>query len=106
MGQRSGAGFPATATLVTEGKWLSHDVNGTLTFELLSATLDRITVNPERCGGRPCIRNMRIRVSDVIDLIANGLTVKEVLEEMPDLENEDIRQALSYASARISHSAL
>jgi len=92
--------------LVTEGKWLSHDVSGTLTFELMSATLDRITVNPEQCGGRPCIRNMRIRVSDVIDLIANGLTVKEVLEEMPDLENEDIRQALSYASARISHPVL
>lgn len=72
----------------------------------MSATLDRITVNPEQCGGRPCIRNMRIRVSDVIDLIANGLTVKEVLDEMPDLENEDIRQALSYASARISHPVL
>jgi len=92
--------------LVTEGKRLSHDVSGTLTFELMSTTLDRITVNPEQCGGRPCIRNMRIRVSDVIDLIANGLTVKEVLEEMPDLENEDIRQALSYASARISHPVL
>jgi uncharacterized protein (DUF433 family) len=81
-------------------------IKWTLTFELMPATLDRITVNPEQCGGRPCIRNMRIRVSDVIDLIANGLTVKEVLEEMPDLENEDVRQALSYASARISHPVL
>lgn len=72
----------------------------------MSKTLDRITVNPEQCGGRPCIRNMRIRVSDVIDLIANGLTVKEVLEEMPDLENEDILQALAFASSRISHPVL
>ena len=46
----------------------------------------RITVDPEHCGGRPCIRGMRIRVSDVLDLLANGLTLEEVLEELPDLE--------------------
>ena len=45
---------------------------------------DRITVDPEQCGGRPCIRGMRIRVVDVLDLLANGLDVPEVLEELPD----------------------
>ena len=46
----------------------------------------RITVDPEQCGGRPCVRGMRIRVSDVLDLLANGLTPEQVLEELPDLE--------------------
>lgn len=51
---------------------------------------DRITVNPAQCGGRPCIRGMRIRVTDVLDLLAHGLSPAEVLDEMPDLEREDI----------------
>jgi uncharacterized protein (DUF433 family) len=46
---------------------------------------ERITVDPEQCGGRPCIRGMRIRVTDVLDLLANGLTAAQVLEELPDL---------------------
>ncbi len=50
----------------------------------------RITVDPEQCGGRPCIRGMRIRVVDVLDLLANGLSVQEVLEELPDLNEEDV----------------
>jgi uncharacterized protein (DUF433 family) len=65
--------------------------------------LDRITINPEQCGGRPCIRRMRIRVIDVLDLLAAGLTVEQVLEEMPDLEVEDIRACLQYARDRIDH---
>ena len=48
--------------------------------------MDRITVNPEQCGGRPCIRGMRIRVIDVLDLFAAGLSAEEILKEMPDLE--------------------
>ena len=63
----------------------------------------RITVDPEQCGGRPCIRSMRIRVSDVLDLLANGLTVEQVLEELPDLEAEDIRACLRFASHRLDH---
>jgi uncharacterized protein (DUF433 family) len=47
---------------------------------------ERITVNPEQCGGRPCIRGMRIRVVDVLDLFAEGLSAAEILREMPDLE--------------------
>jgi len=64
---------------------------------------DRITVNPEQCGGRPCIRGMRIRVSDILDLLASGLSRKEVLKELPDLEPEDIGAALKYASSKLNH---
>ena len=58
----------------------------------------RITVNPDQCGGRPCIR-----VIDVLDLLASGLTQDQVLEELPDLEKEDIEAALKYASSKINH---
>jgi uncharacterized protein (DUF433 family) len=69
-------------------------------------TFTRITFNPKQCGGRPCIRGMRIRVSDVLDLFASGLTAVEILEEMPDLEAEDLRAALTYASRAIDHPRL
>ena len=64
---------------------------------------ERITVDPEQCGGRPCIRSMRIRVSDVLDLLANGLTPEQILGELPDLEIEDIRACLRFASHRFDH---
>lgn len=64
---------------------------------------DRITVDSEQCGGRPCIRGMRIRVTDVLDLLANGLTPAQVLEELPDLEPEDIAACLRFASRRLDH---
>ena len=68
--------------------------------------LDRITVNPKQCGGRPCIRGMRIRVIDVLDFFASGLNTSQILEEMPDLEMEDLRACLSYAKRRIDHPLL
>ncbi len=61
----------------------------------------RITINPEQCGGRPCIRGMRIRVIDVLDLLAAGLTQDEIIEELPDLEPDDIRAALNFAIAHL-----
>ena len=64
---------------------------------------ERITVDPEQCGGRPCIRGMRIRVTDVLDLLANGLTAAQVLEELPDLAPEDIYACLRFASQRLNH---
>lgn len=67
---------------------------------------ERITVNPQQCGGRPCVRGMRIRVSDVLDLLASGLSREEALEEMPDLEPEDIEACLRYASRRLDHPTL
>jgi uncharacterized protein (DUF433 family) len=67
---------------------------------------ERITVNPRQCGGRPCIRGMRIRVTDILDLFAAGLTAEQILEEMPDLEPEDLQSALQYASRRLNHPVL
>ena len=63
----------------------------------------RITLNPEKCGGRPCIRGLRIRVTDILDLLATGLSHDEILEELPDLEKEDIQAALKYASHKLDH---
>ena len=63
----------------------------------------RITINPDQCGGRPCIRGLRIRVIDILDLMAAGLTSSEIIEELPDLENEDILAALKYASQKLNH---
>jgi len=68
--------------------------------------MNRITIDPEQCGGRPCIRGMRIRVVDVLDLLGNGLTPLQVLEELPDLEMEDIRACLQYASRKLNHPVL
>lgn len=59
---------------------------------------DRITFNPQVMGGRACIRGMRIPVSLVVNLVANGMTPEEILSEYPSLEPEDIRQALQYAA--------
>jgi uncharacterized protein (DUF433 family) len=64
---------------------------------------ERITVNANQCGGRPCIRRMRIRVTDVLDLLANGLTPQQVLKELPDLEAEDIQTCLKFARGRVNH---
>ena len=61
----------------------------------------RITVDPEKCGGRPCIRGMRIRVSDILNRLADGLTPERILQELPDLEAEDIRACLRFASRRL-----
>jgi uncharacterized protein (DUF433 family) len=60
---------------------------------------DRITFNPNLMGGRACIRGMRITVSLVVNLVANGMSTAEIVREYPDLDPEDVRQALSYASA-------
>ena len=72
----------------------------------MSDLLKRITVNPKQCGGRPCIRGMRIRVSDVLDLLAAGLSFEQILEEMPDLEMDDVKAALAYASRKLNHPVL
>ena len=68
--------------------------------------LKRITVNSKQCGGRPCIRGMRIRVSDVLDLFAAGLTAEKILDELPDLEPDDVKACMVYARRRIDHPVL
>jgi uncharacterized protein (DUF433 family)/predicted nuclease of predicted toxin-antitoxin system len=69
----------------------------------MSAILDGITLDPEQCGGRPCVRGLRIRVSDVLELLAAGETHEEILVEYPYLEAEDITACLLYAARRLNH---
>ena len=68
--------------------------------------LARITVNHKQCGGHPCIRGMRIRVSDVLELYATGLSAEQILAEMPDLEMEDLKAVLVYAARKLNHPVL
>lgn len=65
-----------------------------------STALNRITFNPLQCGGRPCIRGMRIRVTDVLEMLASGVSESQILADFPDLEREDIRACLHYAAQR------
>lgn len=62
--------------------------------------LDRITLEPDRRGGKPCIRGLRITVYDVLEYLASGMTEAEILADFPDLEHEDIRAALVFAAER------
>ncbi len=69
--------------------------------------LQRITSKPGLCGGKPTIRGMQIRVTDVLDLLSNGLTTRQILEEeLPDLEEEDILACLKYASLKLNYPVL
>ncbi len=72
----------------------------------MSELLKRITINPLQSGGRPSIRGMRIRVIDVLDLLAAGLSAAEVTEELPDLEAADVVACLRFASRRLDHPVL
>jgi uncharacterized protein (DUF433 family) len=65
--------------------------------------LDRITIRPEQCHGRPCIRGMRIRVVDVLEMLASGASEAEILTDIPDLEPDDIRACLAYAVSQLGH---
>ena len=69
----------------------------------MSDLKERITINPNQCGGKPCIRGLRIRVIDILDLLVAGLSHAEILEEHPDREPEDIKAALLYARGRLDH---
>jgi uncharacterized protein (DUF433 family) len=68
--------------------------------------LDRITFDPAKMGGRPCIRGMRIRVSDVLDMLAGGATSEEILRDYPYLEADDIRASLAYAAQELGHAVI
>lgn len=70
-----------------------------MTQELLS----RITIEAGKCGGRPCIRGQRIRVSDVLGLLAGGASIEEVLADHPTLDREDVLAAIAYAAVQTSH---
>ena len=83
--------------------YAAEDVAKKLGLAYLS---ERITVNPDQCGGRPCIRGMRIRVVDVLDLLASGLSAAEVLQELPDLEAADILAVMKFSAQRLDHPIL
>ena len=69
----------------------------------MSKLLTRITVEPDKCGGRPCIRGYRLRVKDVLELLANGATWDEILADYPFLEADDLRACLAFAAAQNDH---
>jgi uncharacterized protein (DUF433 family) len=62
--------------------------------------LERITIEPGKCGGRPCVRGMRIRVSDILEMLGEGVSMEDVLNDFPDLEREDILACLQFAARR------
>jgi uncharacterized protein (DUF433 family) len=68
--------------------------------------MNRITFDPELCGGRPCVRGMRIRVKDVLDLLAAGENEETILADFPYLEREDIRACLAFAASEVDHPVL
>jgi uncharacterized protein (DUF433 family) len=69
----------------------------------MSSRLDRITTDPQVLGGRPCIRGLRVRVKDILDLLASGASRKEILDDYPYLEDDDIAAALEYAAQHVDH---
>lgn len=68
--------------------------------------LERITVEPGKCGGRPCIRSLRIRVTDILGMLAGGASHEEILKDFPYLEPDDIKAALAYAASQADHAVL
>lgn len=74
-----------------------------ITVILPEKTMERITFNPDQCGGKPCIRGMRIRVTYVLELLAAGLSIDEITnQEFPDLEKEDVIACLKYAILKVA----
>ena len=67
---------------------------------------ERITFDAEQCGGRPCIRHYRLRVKDVLDMLAAGVAEKEILEDYACLEPEDIRACLEFAAEQVNYRVL
>jgi uncharacterized protein (DUF433 family) len=69
----------------------------------MTKLLERITVDPDKCAGRPCIRGLRVRVKDILDMLAGGATRAEILRDYPYLEDEDISAALEFAARATDH---
>ena len=75
-------------------------------MRLMNTLLSRITVETDKCGGRPCIRGYRLRVKDVLELLAHGASWQEILADYAFLEAEDIRACLEFAAAQNDHVVL
>ena len=67
-------------------------------MEIRHYKFNRITMDPDKCFGKPCIRGLRMRVASVLSYLSSGMTIDEILKEWPELEREDIYQALGYAA--------
>ena len=87
--------FSAQDCLVVAIMILILEAPSRLQESTMTNSIERITINPDQCGGRPCIRGMRIRVIDILDLFAAGLNAEQIMEELPDLEMEDIKAAMN-----------
>jgi uncharacterized protein (DUF433 family) len=72
----------------------------------MNSLLERITIEPGKAGGRPCIRGSRMRVQDILEMLASGMSAEEVVGEYPYLEADDIRAALAYAAATLGDTAV
>ena len=72
----------------------------------MSELLSRVTIDPQQCGGRPCLRGTRMRVQDVLDMLAGGAAAEEILADFPYLEADDIRASIAYAAAAIGDTAV
>lgn len=73
---------------------------------MFQSLLDRITIEPGKCGGRPCIRESRMRVSDLLELLAHGATTEEIVADYPAIEREDVLAAFAYAAKQTSHTVV
>ena len=71
--------------------------------DMSALLLARITLEPGKCGGRPCIRGKRIRVSDILELLSNGAPIEEILKDHPQLERDDVFAAMAYAAQQTNH---
>ena len=79
-----------------------YTVKGSMTVD----RLNRITIEEGKCGGRPCIRGFRIRVTDILSLLGAGASIEEILADYPFLEREDIYAAIEYAAHQADHAVL
>ncbi len=73
---------------------------------LMTDLLQRITFEDGKLGGRPCIRGLRVRVQDVLEMLASGMSAEQILAEFPYLEPDDIRAVLAYAAAQVAGTAV
>jgi len=104
MSQRGGEGY---LDLSSDRSYLEIQLTAEVREAMRDAELlGRITIDPEQCGGRPCIRGMRLRVLDVLELLAAGETQEQILADYPYLEPDDISASLLYAARQLDHPIL
>ena len=96
----------------TAGKWkrCTEKITGKRAqmeySEIMQKYVDRITIDPEQCGGKPCIRGMRIRVRDVLSMLADGMSEEDIIDYFEDLEHEDLLACYEFAASQSDHSIL